>query len=65
MALNKEAKAKLFDAGQAAQANNVPDEDAPFVEGSDEWTVYMEGKEADLDEKWTAGARSISQEITN
>jgi hypothetical protein len=65
VALSKQEKAKLYDAGQAAQLYNVPDEAAPFPEGSEEYDAYMEGKDADLDEKWTTGARTISQEITN
>jgi hypothetical protein len=65
MALSKAEKAKLYDAGQAAQLNRVPDEACPFPEGSEEYDAYMEGKEAELDEKWTTGARAISQEIVN
>jgi hypothetical protein len=65
VALSKEERAKLFDAGQAAQLYRVPDEACPFPEDSEEYDAYMDGKEADLAEKWTTGARAITQEITN
>jgi hypothetical protein len=51
----KAALSKAYDAGQAAQWRGVPDDACPFEEGSEEYDAYMEGKSADLAEKWTAG----------
>lgn len=56
---------KAFDAGQAAQLYNVPDEACPFEEGTDEYDEYMKGKGEELAEKWTSGSRQITQEIVN
>lgn len=65
--MTKAAKAKCFDAGQAAQLYGVPDEDCPFAEGTDERDAYMEGKAAPLADKWQpqAGGRALTQEASN
>jgi len=62
----KAALSKAYDAGQAAQWRGLPDEACPFEEGSDEHAAYMNGKSADLAEKWTAGAgAALTQELGN
>lgn len=63
--MNKAAKAKCFDAGQAAQLYGVPDEACPFAPGSDEYDAYMEGKKAPLADKWQQGGRALTQEAEN
>lgn len=60
----KAALAKAYDAGQAAQLYGAADEDSPFEPGSDEHKSYMDGKSADLADKWLVrGGRRLARVV--
>ncbi len=62
---SKAALSKAYDAGQAAQARNLPDEVCPFEEDSEEYDAYMDGKSDDLSEKWNQPLGAISVSLGN
>lgn len=57
---SKAALKKAYDAGQAAQWRGLAADACPFEPG-DECDAWNEGREAELDPKWT-GAAGVAHE---
>jgi hypothetical protein len=59
----KQALAKAFDAGQAAQRYGYGLSDCPFEPDSDEYDAWVDGFEDDLDSKWMLPGRALTVKI--
>lgn len=60
----KKALGKAYDAGQAARRDHLSEDVCPFAEGP-ERDAWLEGRNAELAEKWLpGGGRALAMDVT-